>query len=127
MKVLMPAKAGWWPRLNREMLRSITESAASSPSFKERRTSSSCFFCEMRVSVLIVLAPCVSPRLTPWEWPRCPPFFPPALLDSSGRGFKDIAPGQAREPDRILQYLSLMKLMLHRQKRSQVLRPHNGF
>ena len=25
MKVLMPAKAGWWPRLNREMLRSMIE------------------------------------------------------------------------------------------------------
>ena len=65
MKVLIPAKAGWWPRLKSEMLRSMTELAASSPSFSDRLISSSCFFCEMRDSISIVLAPCVSPRLTP--------------------------------------------------------------
>src|SRR5712691_4286135 len=50
MKVFMPANAGWWPRLNSEIVRSLTEGAASRPSFSVRRTSSSCFVWEMSAS-----------------------------------------------------------------------------
>src|SRR3954454_5146561 len=65
MKVFMPANAGWCPRLNSEIVLSMTSSDASTPNSTLRFISSSCFFWVMCDRRSMLLAACVSSRLTP--------------------------------------------------------------